>query len=258
MSYRSPCYLAGAAARPFGPRAAILILLAAAAIAGCGGRSTLWNGAATAPLSSSNVTISPTVAMVGVGNRSFAFAASIGGSNSGVTWEVNGIPGGNSTIGTISPAGVYSSPAVMPSPGNVTITAVSLADTSEIGSATVTLTAGAENATVMISPSNVTVLKGSGTQQFSATLTSATNGSIIWQVNGDTGGNSVVGTITESGLYIAPAVPPAQPTVTIGAVLASDHTRYGLASATIVANLPISMISGVPVTMVTAGWPYDF
>src|SRR5437899_2955224 len=37
-----------------------------------------------------------------------------------VTWSVNDIPGGNSTIGTISPAGLYTAPPVAPTPNAVT------------------------------------------------------------------------------------------------------------------------------------------
>jgi hypothetical protein len=35
-----------------------------------------------------------------------------------VTWFVNGIPGGNSDIGTVSSKGVYTAPAVVPLPNN--------------------------------------------------------------------------------------------------------------------------------------------
>lgn len=38
-----------------------------------------------------------------------------------VTWKVNGIVGGNSTFGTISSTGLYTVPAVVPSPATVTI-----------------------------------------------------------------------------------------------------------------------------------------
>jgi hypothetical protein len=59
-----------------------------------------------------------------------------------VIWEVNGLPGGYQTLGIISNAGVYTAPASPPLGGSVTITAVSVADTTQSGSATVGLTFG--------------------------------------------------------------------------------------------------------------------
>ena len=35
-----------------------------------------------------------------------------------VIWSVNGIPGGNSDIGTVSSTGVYTAPAIVPLPNN--------------------------------------------------------------------------------------------------------------------------------------------
>ena len=62
-------------------------------------------------------------------------------TNQAVTWEVNGVAGGNATLGTITSAGVYSAPASRPMPATVTITAVSVADAGAAGSAQVTITA---------------------------------------------------------------------------------------------------------------------
>ena len=35
-----------------------------------------------------------------------------------VTWSVNGIPGGNAEVGTISSTGLYTAPAIVPLPNN--------------------------------------------------------------------------------------------------------------------------------------------
>ena len=45
-------------------------------------------------------------------------------------------------------------------------------------------------------------------QQYSATVTGLTNTAVTWEVNGVTGGNSKIGTITQKGLYTAPATIP--------------------------------------------------
>ena len=43
----------------------------------------------------------------------------------GVTWSVNGVTGGNSTVGTITAAGLYTAPAAIPTPNVVTVKAAS-------------------------------------------------------------------------------------------------------------------------------------
>jgi uncharacterized protein (DUF1800 family) len=52
-----------------------------------------------------------------------------------VTWQVNGITGGSSAVGTISAAGLYTPPATIPATNPVTITAVSVASPAASGSA---------------------------------------------------------------------------------------------------------------------------
>lgn len=85
-----------------------------------------------------SVTVSPATASVRVGH-SQTFTATVTGAAAGVTWRVNGVAGGNTTVGTISTAGLYIPPTVVPSPGAVTIDATSTAVPSATGSATVTV-----------------------------------------------------------------------------------------------------------------------
>ena len=61
-------------------------------------------------------------------------------TNTAVTWTVNGIAGGNSTVGTISSVGFYTPPGFPPSPATVTITATAQAYTSTSLSAQLTIT----------------------------------------------------------------------------------------------------------------------
>ncbi len=98
---------------------------------GCTGVSTTRT---TIPVS---VTISPTSATVGAGGTRQFTATVQNTSNTAVTWQVNGVTGGNATVGTISSAGLYTAPA---SPATVTVTAVSQADTTKSASAQVTIT----------------------------------------------------------------------------------------------------------------------
>ncbi|MBL9129463.1 MAG: DUF1800 family protein [Verrucomicrobiales bacterium] len=88
-----------------------------------------------------SVAVTPASASVQLA-ASQSFQATVSGSaNTAVTWSVNGIAGGSSTVGTISTAGVYTAPATMPASGTVTVRATSVASSSAFANATVTLTA---------------------------------------------------------------------------------------------------------------------
>jgi hypothetical protein len=74
-------------------------------------------------------------------------AYAVGNTNNAVTMQVNGITGGSTTYGTITPINVglgtyiYTAPATMPMTGNtVTVTVISVADPTKSSSMTITLT----------------------------------------------------------------------------------------------------------------------
>lgn len=90
------------------------------------------------PPPSATITVTPGTASVAAGATQQFTAA--GGT---VTWSVNGVAGGNSTVGTVSAAGLYTAPATVPSGGKVTVTATSTASSTIKASATVTVTAPA-------------------------------------------------------------------------------------------------------------------
>lgn len=117
--------------------AGLLSLTMAILLAGCSGLSS--SGTQSTPTVS--VTVTPSSASVIV-NQPFAFQAAVTGTtNTAVTWEVAGITGGNATVGTISSTGSYTAPASVPNPAKVTITAVSQASPSAMGSASVLISA---------------------------------------------------------------------------------------------------------------------
>ena len=95
-------------------------------------------------------------------------------SNQLVTWQVNGIPGGNSTVGTISSAGVYAAPAVLPASPAVLIAATSQQDPTATGSVTINL----QNPTpVVTSVTPATVNPGAAT--ITVTGTGFANGATV-------------------------------------------------------------------------------
>lgn len=78
-----------------------------------------------------------------------------------------------------------------------------------------------------ISPASASVAAGS-TQLY--TVTNGNGDTITWQVNGTTGGNASVGTISTGGLYTAPAIPPTSQPVSITAM---QDSNTGSAAATV-------------------------
>jgi hypothetical protein len=85
------------------------------------------------PTPAAPVSVSPTAFTVPLNGSQQLTAA---GSATPVTWSVNSLPGGNTTIGTISPTGFYQAPAGFNPPGTitVTITATSIADATKTAS----------------------------------------------------------------------------------------------------------------------------
>jgi len=190
------------------------------------------------------VSISPATANVAIGQALQFQAIVAGSSNTGVTWEVNGVAGGGAAVGTISATGLYQPPTILPAVVSVTITALSIADPQASSAATVTLTA---SIAVTVSPSTASLTTG-GAQIFAATVT-GTGGSVTWSVNGISGGNSVLGTILSSGattgIYIGPAIPPSPATVTVTATSVADTSKSGSANVTITCSTSGSLSPAV-------------
>ena len=84
-----------------------------------------------------SITVTPNAAIIG---SQVQFAASVAGTGSfsnAVTWSLDGPSGSSLSPGTLSSAGLYTTP--YPAPASVTITATSVQDTTKTGSVTVTL-----------------------------------------------------------------------------------------------------------------------
>ena len=168
------------------------------------------------------VTLSPGSAQINTGGTQ-QFSANVQNTpNTTVSWSVDGAPGGNASVGTVSPAGLYSAPGTA---GSHTITAASVADSTKSANATVTVIV--PSPTVSVSPSSVSVPL-SGTQQYNAAIQNSATTSVNWSVDGVAGGDSTTGQISASGLYTAPG---SAGTHTIMAALSTDSTIFGSAKA---------------------------
>jgi hypothetical protein len=92
----------------------------------------------------------------------------------------------------------------------------------------------APTVTVALTPATASIGLGA-TQQFFGYAVGNTNNTLIWQVNGITGGSSAtVGTINSAGTYIAPTIMPiGGSTVTITIISQADPTKTQSAIVTL-------------------------
>ncbi len=230
--------------------------LALCILAACGG-----GGGSTTVRS---VAITPTSITVPL-NTSTDFTAVVTLDNSStsttttVTWEVNGISGGNSTVGTIVPSttdalvGVYTAPEQVPTTssgngeqvGQVNITAVTQQNTTNTsGAGTVTsntaiVTVGSGTGLVL-TPSSANVPAG-GSFQFSATYNNLPTAA-TWTATSSSGGN--IGSIDSTGLFKAPDFPPPGGSVTITASVTPAGGTTQTATATAVITYSDESLSG--------------
>ena len=144
-------------------------------------------------------------------------------SSSAVDWQVNGIIGGNSKVGTIDSSGRYTAPSMVPNPATVMVMAALQADPTKTGSASVTVqSVSAYTGPLVVSPALSSVTP-SQTLQFNILTAGIGNTDVTWAATG--------GTISSNGSYMPPSAPGAY---TIIASLPHDT-----ASATVeVTNFP--------------------
>ena len=137
------------------------------------------------------VTIAPTSASVVTGTGSVTFSATVQNvSDTTVSWQVDGVAGGNQSEGTISANGVYSAPATLPVPPTITVTAVANADPTKTASATVSITQAPAS-----QPSVPTGLAASLIATGSVVLT--------WNASTDPGGSIAGYDVYRNGVQIA-------------------------------------------------------
>lgn len=208
----------------------LAIAVAVALFSACGGSAFTANNGSVGGSGSSGVTIaiSPQQISIGPGATQQFIATVKGTSNTAVAWQVNGLTGGNATVGAITAKGLYTAPQSVPS-GPVQVSALSQADTSRSADATVTIDE------VTISPSSITLQTGVS-EQFTAVVYGTSNQAVSWLVGGVIGGNSQLGTITSNGDYTAPQVAPSAP-VKVEARSVAEPTYSATATVT-VAGIP--------------------
>src|SRR6266496_90755 len=123
---------------------AVAMLIVLVLATACGGGSVGANNGGgnppppPPPPPASSITLTPTSSTIYAG-QTVTYTATVNGTtNQAVIWSVNGVVGGNSTVGTIT-GGLYQSPSAMPSPNQITIRAVSETNANAAANASVTI-----------------------------------------------------------------------------------------------------------------------
>jgi hypothetical protein len=94
-------------------------------------------------------------------------------------------------------------------------------------------------AAAQVSVHVTSTLRVTDTVQLTALVSGSTNQKVVWKVNGITGGNSTVGTVSTTGLYVAPATIPTPGTVKVTAVSEADRAKSSSTMLTIVSCAPV-------------------
>ena len=105
---------------------------------------------------------------------------------------------------------------------------------------------------VSVSPPSADVATNT-TQRFRATVSGTSNTAVNWSVAGVTGGNATVGTISSTGLYMAPSSVPSPATVPVTAAAQADPTKSGAATVTIIKPAINQQAQPFPIKLGTTG-----
>ena len=230
-------------------RSRLLLLVAVLTfipLVGCGGGG---GGSSTPPPSGVKISLSVSTTTVPVGGSLFFTATVTGATNKGVTWEVNGTPGGDATVGTINTSGTYVAPAVAPSPATVTVTAVAQADTTKTAAQAIKIALAIAPGIATLNVSDATC---TATQGFSASgATSGVNWAVV--LNGAPAPSSF-GTMN-GAQYTAPDAIPDPLTFNVTATAQADATQSGSAGMTLQAGSPTlhQDAQGSPILLGTSG-----
>ena len=192
-----------------------------------------------------SLSISPPTATLADNERITLTASLNGATNNGLSWSVNGVSGGNATLGQICVTGSspcqsltsgtatqadYLAPGAIPATNPVSVTVATAGNPSLTASAQITVI---NHVLVSVLPSTV-ILPPLGVQGFTASVLGTDNQNVVWQIQG-TGCTSsgLCGSITPTGTYTAPAAAPTPNTLTVVAVSQDDTSQSGSASVTI-------------------------
>ena len=156
-----------------------------------------------------------------------------------VTWSVSGPGCAGATCGTITAAGLYTAPLIVPSPAQITITATSNEDGAKSGAQSTTIIS---SVAVMVWPSEAQVTVhtgvnyGTNARQFGVLVLGTANPGVIWSVTGAGCSGNTCGTISNTGNYVPPVAMTSPATVTVTATSQADPGKSASATVELVAS----------------------
>lgn len=200
--------------------------------------------------------ISPSSANVQTGttqNFEASFCTPVG---TPIIWDVNGVAGGSSALGTVTASNSNPSVATYTAPASIPLAnpvAIHAAAGGQSASATVTII-NPPAVAVSVSPSLASVPASQRTN-FVASVSGTQNTAVTWSVDGVTNGNSAVGQVCASSSspcvpptgdetsidFLAPQVQPQPSTVTLTAISVADPASTGSAQITITTAAKIAV-----------------
>jgi hypothetical protein len=209
------------------------------------------------------VRITPQNATLAVNHRQTLTVQVTGTTSAIVNWQVNGVAGGNTSVGQICVAGSapcqaltssssatvdYVAPGGVPQPNPVAVTATSQEVPSAAASVPITILA---HVVVGVSPPSATI-GPQAIQPFTAMVLGTSDQNVIWQVQGAacSGTGSPCGRIDATGVYTAPVVPPSPDAFQVAAVSSEDTNQSGFSQVAISTGpaiatlLPASVFAG--------------
>ncbi len=198
------------------------------------------------------VTVSPGNIQLSAGAQQQFISMVTGTANTAVVWGLGGYGCAGSECGTITTAGLYTAPSTLPNPAIVFVTATSQADTTKSSTATVTLVMPIG---LSLSPTSAQIAVG-GYQQFTAKVSGTATSGVTWTVGGSGCSGAACGTVSSTGLYVAPLIAPTPPTVFVTATSVADSQTS--ASATVTIIVPISVTISPTDAIVSVGEQVQF
>lgn len=220
------------------------------------------------------VVVTPSAVTLSPAQRQSFTAAVANTPDTNVSWAVNGVPNGNTTVGLVcvsasnpcvAPSGPqpgavdYLAPGGAPSLNPVTLTATANADPSKSGSASITIFVPSGPVSVTIVPGYAFVAPSGAklsTKQFTANVANSLNANVIWSVQSGVAAQgcagAACGSVSATGLYTAPTAAPSPNAIAVTATSAADPTKSATAVIAITSGpaieslLPSSVMAGAP------------
>src|ERR1700720_3996154 len=207
----------------------LIVLLGGLFLSGCAGVTGAINPQATKTSVAPSITTQPVSQDVTTGQKATFTVAATGTAPLGYQWRKNGTAISGATSSS------YTTPATTASDDRALFSVVVNNSVGNATSSTATLNVGAAAGVVavQVTPSNVSVPKGS-TQQFAATVTGTSNTAVTWSVTGTGCSGAACGTISGGGLYTPPANMPSPATLRVTGTSVADPTKSASANVTLV------------------------